>query len=195
MPNPQGLTVLWEQRWPGWPPFGHWLRSCYPDRWVRFHSLPESKRYASSEAEYTMILDRHYTVLSELDPGPDILVVTAEWTKTAATMPQMWPRRSEVAPDAWHWRTLLEDPDDDPEYRSHMQLYVQVLPWLVGSMDGLLRAVADDELANVIVTPTNLRWLYHPYDGGADVILATNAERDGLKARHTDWLSEHPEGL
>ncbi|WP_435889145.1 DUF3885 domain-containing protein [Streptosporangium canum] len=32
-------------------------------------------------------------------------------------------------------------------------------------------------------------------DGGADVILSTRAERDGLKARHHTWLSDHPAGL
>ncbi|WP_443334751.1 DUF3885 domain-containing protein [Streptomyces sp. CCNWLW230] len=31
--------------------------------------------------------------------------------------------------------------------------------------------------------------------GGADVILATPAERDRLRQRHGDWLSDHPGGL
>ncbi|WP_434094648.1 DUF3885 domain-containing protein [Streptomyces hyaluromycini] len=34
-----------------------------------------------------------------------------------------------------------------------------------------------------------------PYDGGADVILVTPAERDGVRDRHADWLSGHPAGL
>ncbi|TQS31246.1 hypothetical protein FLW16_00640 [Microbispora sp. KK1-11] len=41
----------------------------------------------------------------------------------------------------------------------------------------------------------DLRWLYHPYDGGADVIAPTRTERDALKERHRDWLSAHPLGL
>ncbi|MEU8403165.1 hypothetical protein AB0C28_49000 [Nonomuraea sp. NPDC048892] len=41
----------------------------------------------------------------------------------------------------------------------------------------------------------DLRRLYHPYDGGADVILTNTQERDTLKAAHTDWLSKHPSGL
>ncbi|GAA1516621.1 hypothetical protein GCM10009677_57390 [Sphaerisporangium rubeum] len=35
----------------------------------------------------------------------------------------------------------------------------------------MLRAVTDDEISNVLLGPANLRWLYHPYDGGIDVIL------------------------
>ncbi|WP_320066025.1 hypothetical protein, partial [Micromonospora sp. RTGN7] len=158
----QRLTELWEQRWPESPPFAHLLRSHYPNQWIRFHSLPGSKRYAGDEAEYEILLHRHYTVLTQLDPSADIVVITSEWTESAATTPQRWPRRSEIAPEAWHWRTLLENPDEDAEYHSYTQLYAEAIPWRAGAMDILLRAVADDELANVILAPIDLRWLYHP---------------------------------
>jgi hypothetical protein len=65
--------------------------------------------------------------------------------------PKQWPTRSEMAPAAQHWRTLVEEPDEDPD----------------------------------------LRRLYDPYDGGADVILCTWAERDAVKERHRAWLSKH----
>ncbi|MEU6205846.1 hypothetical protein ABZ814_19960 [Micromonospora musae] len=193
--NPPALTDLWDQRWPECPPFAHWLRGRYPDRWVRFHSLPGSKRYADNEGEYAILLDRHYAVLSELGPGAVLLVVTSEWTEGPATAPQMWPRRSEIAPSAWHWQTLLEDPEEEPEYRTYTQLYAETIPWRPVAIDVLLRAVADDELANVILAPTDLRWLYHPYDGGADVILPTREQRDALKAQHPEWLSQQSSGL
>ncbi|MFD7002461.1 hypothetical protein ACFWA5_40990 [Streptomyces mirabilis] len=47
----------------------------------------------------------------------------------------------------------------------------------------------------MFITDTELRRIHHPYDGGADVVLATPAERDRLRGRHTDWLSGHPAGL
>jgi len=194
-PDLLALTALWDQQWPECPPFAHWLRGRYPLRWVRFHSLPESKRYPESDAEYAIVLERYNTVLSELNPGDRLLVVTTEWTQTASTTPHVEPRRSEVAPEALHWQTLIEEPDEDPESRAFTQLYVEVLPWHPRSIDVLLRAVADDELANVIIAPLDLRWLYHPYDGGADVILPNRDQRDRLKARHSDWLSKHAAGL
>lgn len=193
--TPQALTERWQQRWPGCPPLAHEFKVRYPDRWIRFHSLPESKRYPDNEAEYAVVLHRHHTVLAELEPGPDLLVVTTDWTDTEATTPQPWPRRSEVAPQAWHWQTILEYPDEAPEQRSYTQLYAETIRWWPGTLDTLLRAVADDELANVILAPLDLRWLYHPYDGGADVVLASREQRDGLEARHREWLSIHPSGL
>lgn len=193
--DPQALSRLWERQWPECLPVAHWLRGHYPDRWIRFHSLPESKRYPDSEAEYAIVLDRHYTVLAELDPSPDLLVITADWTDTPAPTPPKWPKRSEVAPAAQHWQTLIEKPDDDPDFRIYTQLYAETRPWRPGIIDAVLRAVADDEIYNVILSPPDLRWLYHPYDGGADVILPTRAERDALKNRHRAWLSTDPSGL
>jgi hypothetical protein len=47
----------------------------------------------------------------------------------------------------------------------------------------------------VFITDTELRHIHHPYDGGADVILATPEERDQVRDRHAAWLSSHPTGL
>jgi hypothetical protein len=74
-------------------------------------------------------------------------------------------------------------------------VYVSYTAYTAGSLDDLLRAVADAEAFGVIIADEDLRWLYHPYDGGADVILPTTPERDRLKDRHRDWLSIHPTGL
>jgi hypothetical protein len=145
--EPQALSQPWDRKWPECPPFAHWLPDHYPDRWVRFPSLPEPKRYPDSEAEYAIVLDRHYTVLSDLNPGSHLLIITAEWTDTPQTTPQRWPRRSEVAPTSRHWQTLIEEPD----FRSHTQLYAKARPWQPGTLDILLRAVADDEINGVLL--------------------------------------------
>lgn len=38
-------------------------------------------------------------------------------------------------------------------------------------------------------------WAEAPYDGGADVILPTRAERDALARRHRRWRSTRRDGL
>ncbi len=48
------------------PPMAHELKVNFTDRWVRFHSLPESKRYPESNEEYQEVLSRHNQVLNEL---------------------------------------------------------------------------------------------------------------------------------
>src|SRR5947209_5146416 len=83
----RALTELWRERWPNSRPIAHELKTSEHNRWVRFHSLPDSKRYADTEAEYQEILHRHATVLRELNglggylttDVRDLLVVTCSW--------------------------------------------------------------------------------------------------------------------
>ncbi|MEV6154266.1 hypothetical protein AB0L53_28340 [Nonomuraea sp. NPDC052129] len=72
------LSALWRSRWPDCPPIGHELRSD-ADCWVRFHSLPGSKRYAETEAEYRTILHRYNTVLTEMFAGQEVYVTTVTY--------------------------------------------------------------------------------------------------------------------
>lgn len=185
------LTELWESKWPASEPIGYRLRVSHHDRWVRFHSLPGSKRYAEGQSEYDEILHRHHTVLAELLAGspPDSLVVIAgDWGDRDFAVG--WSKRH--VPGAWPWR-LFADADDDHE--SGLCFFFWVKTGLVDAeLDALLVATADDQ-GRFVLAPADLDWLYCPYDGGADVILASPVERDILRERHADWLSRHPEGL
>ena len=53
----KALTEFWESEFAGVVPEAHNFKYQYPDRWVRFHSLPESKRYPEREAEYLALLN------------------------------------------------------------------------------------------------------------------------------------------
>ena len=51
---------------------------------------------------------------------------------------------------------MLTDRDDDTGWESWLHLYVSVSPWRDGELDPLLRLVADDETAGVIIAPPDL---------------------------------------
>ncbi|WP_241002842.1 hypothetical protein [Streptomyces sp. CB01881] len=181
------LTALWQSRWPASPPVGHMVSNPYWEVWVRFHSLPKSKRYPGDEGEYAIVLERYNTVLDELFAGRDVHVVTSKWT-TGPDAPRHRPR-------AGYWQTLLMSDDPNPKFRTYQHLYAVRRAWQRGCLDGLLRAVANDVAADVLITDTELERIHHPYDGGADVLLTSTEERDRLRERHADWLSKHPQGL
>ncbi|CAM5691003.1 putative protein OS=Streptomyces aurantiogriseus OX=66870 GN=GCM10010251_16710 PE=4 SV=1 [Streptomyces aurantiogriseus] len=192
---PTLLEALWQERRPSGPPIAHTFRTTYADHWVRFHSLPGSKRYPESEDEYAIVLDRYNTVLDDLFADTDVFVVTMDWSNTP-TGPAGYPTpRQELHPDGIHWWTEPDVDDFDPEFHTYTRLYADRRPWRPGCVDDLLRAVADEAVVEVFITDTNLRRIHHPYDGGADIILTTPAERDELRDRHADWLSSHPAGL
>ena len=141
-----------------------------------------------------IVLERHYAVLTELFAGCEILVVTCTWSECPEPAP---PSELDlrINPHGVFWTTLLYNDDPDPELRTYIHLSVDLVSWKPGSIDPLLRAVADDEAGGVMIATQDLRRIYHPYDGGADVLLEDAAQRDRLRARHPDWLSAHPQGL
>ncbi|WP_232822691.1 DUF3885 domain-containing protein [Glycomyces dulcitolivorans] len=176
------LTELWNQRWPkAHPCLPDQLKTEYRNQWVRFHSLPESKRYPEADHEYATALGRCNTVMDELFNGP-IYLMTTVYTSSPD-----WSGEDEP------WRTAIVE--DEPGFESYAHLHLAQHEWEPGALDGLLRRVADDAEAGVTITDPNLRWLFHPYDGGMDVLAPTTAERDALRDRHRDWLPKHPLGF
>src|SRR5690242_14685149 len=70
------LKQAWNGAFPNIPPIAYRLRTLLGDRWVRFHRLPESKRYADSESEQQTILLRHNQILDELAERPNLFLIT-----------------------------------------------------------------------------------------------------------------------
>ncbi|WP_308402659.1 hypothetical protein [Streptomyces sp. AC550_RSS872] len=193
--TPTRLAQLWRAARPSGPPVAHTFRAMYTDTWVRLHSLPGSKRYPETEDEYRIVLERYNTVLDELFRDLDVFVVTMDWSY-APDGPAGWPSpRQELHPGSVRWWIESEQDDPDPAFHTHTRLYADRRRWRHGCADDLLRAVADETLVEVFFTDTELRRIHHPYDGGADVVLATAAERDELRERHAAWLPSHTAGL
>jgi len=98
-------------------------------------------------------------------------------------------------PDARPWQSLLYDWDTDSDDRFFWHVFASEWEWLPGVFDPIVRLVADDAIANIMIVDPDCRWLLHPYDGGMDVIAASSVARDHLEASHQDWLSDHWLGL
>lgn len=121
-------------------PLGADLRKLFPDRWVRYYTLPGGERIPQTDEQWGVVLRRYLTVLATLG-DPEFLVVDGVAQPVADL--------SDLVP--------------------------------------ILEAVADDRLHDVIIAPADLRWLFHPYDGGMDVI--------GGEADFPEWRSPRPDGL
>jgi hypothetical protein len=199
--SPDDLAAFdraWDSRWQDLQPIGHQLRSSAPATWLRLHSLPDSKRYASNDSEYEELLSRHLTVLAELsaacgNPAGGIRLITASWSDSPEpedrrpVLPATLPLRTD-------WRSVPHDLTE-PAFPVWAHLHVNAVSLDDQVLVELLRLVADDAVADVIICPPDARWLYHPYDGGADVIAPDAPTRDLLRSRHADWLSALPSGL
>jgi hypothetical protein len=182
---------LWNRRWPDCAPAAREPTRRFRPRWARFGTLPESKRYPTTDAEHAEILRRHQTLLSALldetaAPDDDTLVaITCSWSATSRPT----PRDVAVAaamPEAAHWRS--DDLATEPGFHSWQHHFVSRTALSDPALDRLLRTVAVDLTDGVILTDRILSWLYHPYDGGADVIAGSVEVRDRLATTHLAWL-------
>lgn len=99
-----------------------------------------------------------------------------------------------MLPAAEHWTSILTD-DSVPGEEIWTHLWVSAVRFPGADLSRLLCLAADYATAGVIITTADMSWLYHPYDGGADVIAATAGQRDQLRREHQEWLSAHPAGL
>jgi hypothetical protein len=163
---------------------------------VRFHSLPGSKRYPEDEAEYAEVLARHNAILGELArSGSQVVLVTTGYSESHAPS-RSYPEVAAFDPGASAWRTVamrrVEEGFDEPSY---WHLFGSAWEWRPGAFDLLVRLVADDAVANVLVVAPDCRWVLHPYDGGMDVIAESAEARQSLQAKYVAWLSARGDGL
>mgnify|MGYP001553526898 CR=1 FL=1 len=176
------------------PPVGHVLRSAIPDRWLRVHSLPHSKRYAETDAEYDELLRRHNELAIEVlgSHNPAMLFLHA-WGN-ASEFPSIfsefgWAAQLELKSAT---PTVYPSPDvDDP----NLVVAGFSIHWSPRTWDSLLRDVADDRLPSVVLLNPKTSEAYAPYDGGADLFLTNPELVETLATRWASWLSKHPDGL
>ena len=169
------------------PPLGHILRVEYPERWLRIHSLPDSKRYADTPIEYSTLLTRHNAAASAvLGIGGKCLLFVgrpegdSQWQSERQTLPGTKETTF----------TLFQSVSDaDEPAQTAMNFWCAPVRWHPERFDELLRAVADDEEEFIVFASLQSGEIYAPYDGGADLILSSSLRCDELKQKFEAWLS------
>lgn len=173
------------------PPLSDYLFKVLNERWVRFHALPEIKRYATNEHERNIIRTRAQTlgnaVLGDRQP---CLVVTVfrGWHRS--------PRPySETLIEEFELRFWLDWAyvDRFGDYEG-FGFYGNRLNWEYQRFRQTLDDTAENE-AEVLFMNCLTGSIFAPYDGGFDCFLPTPEEMQKLKAAHKDWLSPLPSGL
>ena len=178
----------WQSHYGAALPIAHRLRFQVPDRWFRIHSLPQSKRYPQKPSEYSGLLARHNTVATDILGSQSLcLLLVGRYHE----QPDLHSR-SQSLPNLEGINFTLFDTWEEPRFIS---VWCAPVTWIPGQYNGIIKAVADDEEANIVFASLQTGEAYAPYDGGADLFLASTARRDQLKQRYADWLSKHPQGV
>jgi hypothetical protein len=189
----EALTKFWNSQFEGFAPEAHNLKHEFKDRWVRFHSLPESKRYPESESEYQEVLSRNNSLLQEIfGLQSSVLVLLSEYSDSVEPIkPEI--ELHELFPESTYWCSIAQhEEEDDDKFYWHLHS-AKVTPNSI-ELNDLFRLVANDEVRDIIIVGIASKTVFHPYDGGADVILSSTEQRNELKNKFSMWLSAHPDG-
>jgi hypothetical protein len=77
----------------------------------------------------------------------------------------------------------------------YWHFFVAPLNWQSGCLDAVLARVATDAVADILVIGQEQKCVYHPYDGGGDIIVRNEEARTALEQIFSGWLSPTADGL
>ena len=200
MINKESFDCFWKENYADLVPLGYVLREhFFNDRWFRIHSLPKSKRYADSEDEKQIVLDRQNALITDLiGEQRDYLLLLSTWSETLT---------AEIFSEFGHAIILDCIRLDGDSYclgEGYLNVAVINRKWEANSIDDYLIAVANEEplidsesceVYRFLIVDLNQNRIIAPYDGGVDIFLNTTQERDDFKLKYKDWLSTHERGL
>jgi hypothetical protein len=184
----------WSDNYPDADPIGYELKWVYEDRWFRIHSLPESKRYADNENEYSIILDRQNSLISDIfGDNQDFIILIGLYTDdlTTENYEDLDYINQYTKVDTLDLHKLRPEQYEDEIY---YDIFIRTAKWKKHSQDKIMRKIADDEIRAIFINP-GAEIIICPYDGGVDIILKDAETRDQLKRKYTDWLSNREDGL
>jgi hypothetical protein len=183
----------WQSQFGETAPRGHLLRRALSGKWVRFHSLPDSKRYAESAGEYAELQKRHDAVASALFSDGEPLYVFRAHNGEPRLRGR---RRHQVAGRQFRDDVVVlpfeSRPQDDDEDRMYVRALVS--KWKPDFFEPVIRLLADWQEVGISFVSPATRNMLCPYDGGMDVFTFSIAP-DDLRARFVSWRSARPDEL
>ena len=189
----EDLNKYWQSSYKDFVPEAHNLKHTYKDRWVRFHALPDSKRYPESTEEYAEILRRYRKLLIETCGADETLYVVIPEYSESKLPGKPEAEAAKLFKDTQYWISAPQHEEGD-EDEFYWHLHADISSISNPSLEELFRLVADEVIGNVLLIDINNNVVMHPYDGGIDVIMANSMLRDDMKSKYKKWLSTHPEG-
>ena len=182
----------WVSEYPLSPPIGFLLQEKYGHNWFRIHSLPGSKRYPENDAEMHEVLRRHNTVLEALlRPHNDFVLLTTGYSDAPSPSTPKLLQADSTLRDRSNFAFTVTSDTGSP----YWHFFVSPLNWQHGCLDSMLSQVATDKIADILVVGVEQNCLYHPYDGGGDIIVCNDKARATLKQTFSAWLSPRTDGM
>lgn len=188
---------LWTSRYHDCALVSHVFKYEFSDRWFRIHSLPESKRYADSDAEWKELLERQNEIITDLfGNGSQVILVTGEYNLNEKDEPVTEEKEALRGYDlsVLDSINLCEVDSGIYEEGQFYQPAIAEISWEPNQHDKLLVSIANDSLRAFFVSFSQ-NIIVAPYDGGIDIVLKNSETKDVFKDKYRKWLSPREDGL
>lgn len=192
----EDFNNFWALTYPKTIQISHLFKQDYTDRWFRIHSLPDSKRYADSDNDWTILLTRQNQIITDLfGENAKVLLVTGEFN---------WGERETFITEEENvfkpYNFLrLDDidlfelfPDEYDKCEIYRPAFAETI-WIPHNHNNLLREIADDN-TRAFFASIDKKILIAPYDGGIDFVLKDSVTKDFYKQKYKEWLSVREDG-
>jgi len=191
------FKTFWTLTYPDTIPISYSFKKKYSERWFRIHSLPDSKRYAESENEWGILLERQNQIITDVfGENEKILLVTGEYNwdesatfntdEEAVFKPFDFIHLDNI--DLFHFKSEEYDKGD-----FYKPAFAETI-WNSNQHDKLLKEIANDNLKAFFIS-IDKSVIVAPYDGGIDFVFKNIQTKDFYKKQYTNWLSERVDGL
>jgi hypothetical protein len=184
------FTTYWQSNFADCPPINYLLKQKFTDKWLRIHSLPESKRYAQNETDWAILLERQHKVFADVFNVNDDIILIANTYQIDNSDNFDFIYKQQCL-ENFDWKAL---PTIDILNLSKKQINkkVFIIPHLANCkfelkiIEPILILIAKDELRLFFINPkTNM--IVAPYDGGVDIIYADTITKDLYKKQYGEW--------
>jgi hypothetical protein len=178
----------WRTFHPNTPPASWVMRQTPGENWVRFHALPESKRYAETDHERAIIIARMTELAGHvLGEGQECWLVGLGYLDDEGDLNHKDPLPGLPAAPSFEFTD-----GDDGTLR--ILAFGVSSCWRSGAHETVLLQIASNETRGLWMSKADGS-VFAPYDGGADLFLPSKSKVLELRERFSDWLSQHPRGL
>jgi hypothetical protein len=175
----ESFLVYWNELYPETPPINYFFKERLQKRWLRIHSLPESKRYAGTKEEWDILLHRQNTIISDLIGEDAAIKVVINFIEI----------------DNYLFKSfdfVNIGVFKDMERETVFQSFLFETTWQKNTLNPLLIMIAEDEMRAFIIAED---CLIAPYDGGMDIVFKDGYTKGLYKEKYKAWLSKRQDGL
>lgn len=178
---------VWHPIYRDCPPVGHLLRNYNSDLWLRVHTLPKGKRYATNTEEENEINFRYQSVAEQLLDASDAELFVSFYSGDLMQDPSSHNSLRDLNLSFFGGVKVDEE--------QFLNTYHSKFKWSLDLFCGLMRDVAEEKISFLSFLSAERGNVFSPYDGGIDLFFSTLEEKKRSEILFKAWLSSRDDGL